>query len=176
MDDLAYIGIDPGSTGAIAVINGPNVTIFDIPHVEVKRNGKVRRRVDVVALCRLARSLAAVGAGRVLVEDLWIAGGDNPSSAEGLIRCAAYCEAAFVAAGFDVSTVPPQTWKAAYGIAGAGMIEADRGKRRALLKTRAREKAMQLFPAHEKEFARVKDADKAEATLIADFGRRAAAG
>ena len=172
MSDLAYIGIDPGTTGAIAVINGANVTIFDIPTVEVKRNGKVRKRVDVRALCRLARALAAVSGGRVMTEDLWIAGGDNPASASELIRCAAYCEAAFVAAGFVVDAVPPQVWKAAYGIGGAGLIEADRGKRRAILKTRARETASRLFPNEAGQFAKVKDADRAEATLIAEYGRR----
>lgn len=169
----SYIGIDPGTSGAVAVIHGDRLALFPIPIAETKRNGKIRKRLDVAALCTLAHSLfVTLGGGRVLVEDVWIAGGDNPASAGELIRIASACETAFTAAGFDVETVAPQTWKAAFGIAGAGLIEPDRSKRRSILKTRARETAMRTFAAYEKEFSRVKDADRAEAALIAEFGRR----
>jgi hypothetical protein len=171
----SYIGIDPGTTGVIAVINGgdsnlgiaPNVTLFDIPLEDTDR-----KRPDLPNLCSLAHALfATLGGGVVMVEDIWIAAGDNPSSAAKVLRIAASCEAAFCAAGFDVRVVPPQTWKAAFGIAGAGLIEADRGKRRKILKDRARAKVVELFPAHAGLFERVKDADRAEATLIAKYAQ-----
>lgn len=170
---FAYIGIDPGVTGAIAVINGANLTIFALPVREEKRNGKVRTRLDVAGLCNLAASLGNMFDGVVTLEDVWIAGGDNPASVGELMRIVGACEAAFTSAGFGVNKVAPQAWKASYGIAGAGLIEADRSKRRAILKTRARDKAAELWPDAAAMFGRVKDADRAEAALIAEFGRLA---
>lgn len=171
-DNVAYIGIDPGTTGAIAVINCNNLTLFALPVREEKRNGKTRTRLDVVGLCNLSASLGSLFNGVVTIEDVWIAGGDNPASVGELMRIVGACEAAFTSAGFDVRKAAPQAWKAEFGIAGAGLIEADRSKRRAILKTRARDKACELFPGSASMFARVKDADRAEATLIAEFGRR----
>jgi len=169
--DRAYIGIDPGVTGAIAVIHDVKLSIFALPVIEEKRNGKVRSRLDVIGLCNLAASLGNMVDGVVTIEDVWIAGGDNPASVGELMRIVGACEAAFTAAGFDVRKVAPQAWKAAYGIAGAGLIEADRSKRRQILKTRARDKAAELWPDVAAMFARVKDADRAEAALIANFAR-----
>lgn len=171
--DVAYIGVDPGTTGAIAVINGSQLTVYALPVRDEVRNGKVRTRLDVAGLCTLAATLgAALGDGVATIEDVWIAGGDNPASVGELMRIVGACEAAFTSAGFEVRKVAPQTWKAAYGIAGAGLIEADRSKRRAILKSRARETAARLFPTQAGLFARVKDADRAEATLIAEYTRR----
>lgn len=64
----------------------------------------------------------------------------------------------------EIQTVPPQTWKAIYGI----KRHFDENKR--ATKNEARAIATNLFPQSAKLFSRVKDDGVAEAALIALYG------
>jgi crossover junction endodeoxyribonuclease RuvC len=51
---MRVIGIDPGLSGAIAVINGDDsLMIFDMPTMTVERNGKAKRQVSATELADL---------------------------------------------------------------------------------------------------------------------------
>lgn len=59
MADVTYIGIDPGLTGAVAVIRGDGLflAVHDTPVLEVVKNKKTRHDPDRVAMANL---LAAI--------------------------------------------------------------------------------------------------------------------
>jgi hypothetical protein len=40
------IGVDPGLSGAIAVMSSESLKIFDMPTMTVERNGKAKRQVS----------------------------------------------------------------------------------------------------------------------------------
>jgi hypothetical protein len=50
------IGIDPGLSGAIAIISPENLKIFDMPTMTVDRNGKAKRQVSAIELAEIIYS------------------------------------------------------------------------------------------------------------------------
>jgi crossover junction endodeoxyribonuclease RuvC len=51
---MRVIGIDPGLSGAIAVINGTDsLIVIDMPTMTVERNGKAKRQVSATELAQL---------------------------------------------------------------------------------------------------------------------------
>ena len=47
------IGIDPGLSGAIAILSPENLKIFDMPTMTVERNGKAKRQVSAAELAEM---------------------------------------------------------------------------------------------------------------------------
>lgn len=168
--DGLYVGVDPGTTGAIALINCESVSAWPIPTVRIKRGKGHQNALDTPALCKLVETIASLGPVKATIEDVWLAGGDNVVSGGQLMFISGALEAAFVAHGVPVERVAPQTWKGRFGLNGFGIAETDRNKKRAILKSRSRAKAAEFYPASAHLFERVKDSDVAEATLIARFG------
>ena len=54
------IGIDPGLSGAVAVISPESLKIFDMPTMTVERNGKAKRQVSASELAERTRALNAI--------------------------------------------------------------------------------------------------------------------
>ena len=80
---MRYIGIDPGSSGAIALYSPPvkgrgaapavpaSLSVWDIPHDDVKVGRSVRKRIDVVGLDDLLADIFMLGdADRIVVEEV----------------------------------------------------------------------------------------------------------
>ena len=144
------IGIDPGVTGAIAIITGRMSTVIDIP-VEISGKGKVKKRVnacamgDVLKLCHretlyLEKTSSMPGQGVASMYSM----GDTYGSIRGVAA----------ALGIEVVEVRPQDWKAYYGL--------KKDKNLALSLARI------MFPTAELHLQ--KHHNRAEALLIAAYG------
>lgn len=155
------IGIDPGVSGAVAILDGHGglVQVFDMPSVEIVVGGKTKRRVSPEMLCAELRLYADQGAV-AWVEQVGAMPGQGVTSMFAFGE--AFGLAKGVLAGLQVRTytVTPGKWKKT--------LLVNPGK------DGSRSKAAQTWPAHAQEFKRVKDDGRAEAALIAAYGRTAA--
>lgn len=155
------VGIDLGVTGAIAAIDSRGSSVIhDLPIVQ-DDSGK---RLDAPTFIRLLRTLIpAVEAGCVVTENVHVmrvAGRAMAHSTETTLVGLRYAvHAACDIARIRMHFVSPQSWKAHYGIKGdkTGAV--------------ARQIAQTLYPMRAAELARVKDHNRAEALLIAHYGK-----
>lgn len=164
---MIVIGIDPGVSGAIAFLHPDRVTVHDLPTVPVE-SGTVTKRVHGPALASLIRANCPKGVPILAaIEDL-SAGGSRPRPGEKLgasaqtvgsqYRTRGTIEATLEMLGLDVKPVMAQRWKKLYGY----------GKE----KKTAAVIAVELYPELEPDLARVKDHNRAEAVLIANWARK----
>lgn len=151
------IGIDPGAAGAVAILedDGNLVHVFDMPSVEVVSGGKAKRRVSPEMLAAELRLYADQGAVAV-VEQVGAMPGQGVSSMFAFGQAFGIVLGVLAGLAIPTSTVTPARWKKT--------LQLNAGK------DASRAKAAQLWPAHAKEFSRVKDDGKAEAALIAKWG------
>jgi crossover junction endodeoxyribonuclease RuvC len=153
---MIVLGIDPGLDGAFAFWDGEyRISVFDMPTLRLKRGKSEKREIDLVALAHL---LDLNKADRAFVERVGpmpkqgVSSSFNFGMGYGAVR-------GLLAAHFIPTTlVTPQSWKKHHGIrTGAG-------------KDASRAKASEILPHYGREWTRVKDDGRAEATLIALYG------
>lgn len=151
-----WIGIDPGLSGAIAIIDeGGGLTIVDTPAVVVKKPGRRDYLTSNMALLLRGCSDAAAAL------EMGIPMPSQASNTTYLMgRGGGLWEGILAAYGIPYDLVRPQAWKKALGIAPG----SDKGASRML--------AQRLFPAYADLFARVKDDGRAEAALLAEHRKR----
>lgn len=150
------IGIDPGLSGALAVLDGGRlVDAIDMPVVEIVRNSKRKREIDPAALASILRPLAGSVA---VLERVGAMPKQGVSSMFAFGRSVGMVEGALAALAIPVHYVTPQTWLKAMAVPGG-----DGG---------GRLRASQLFPGDVDRWRRVKDDGRADAVLIAAFGAR----
>lgn len=146
------IGIDPGISGAIAIIGDHRAApaVKDMP-VMSKGTGKKQQ----VNAAELARMLASCAPSVVYVERV------SAMPEQGVVSMFAFGEAFGVIRGvlaamnIPIELVTPQTWKRRFGLLGTE-------------KDAARTKAIELYPTA--PLARKKDIGRADALLIARYG------
>jgi hypothetical protein len=151
---VIYIGIDPGLTGAVAFLgddSGPRVE--DIPTV-VTGAGTVKCEVDAHGLAALLGGWEPLVRKAVLertqsMPTQGVATMFSMGVSRGVIK------GVLGTLGIPYIEVAPATWKKAYGLG------ADKEKARAI--------AIQRYPALAASLARVKDHNRAEAVLLADW-------
>ena len=155
---VAYVGIDPGKKGAVAVIynEGP---LADSWHVPIKPGKK--REYDLLGMLRLVhqfRQMKEAG-WRILagIERQSPRPTDPKNTAFKVGIAQAYWEMACAANRLPYVLVAPQSWKAKYVAKGAPKGESVVA-------------AQAIYP--DQEFPLVKDEARAEALLIADFMMR----
>ena len=152
------VGVDPGLSGAIAFLGeGRELEIFDMPTLEVTRNRKAKRDLNYHEIGRIFE-----GAGDV--QDFYVEGvssmpGQGISSAFAFGKAAGAVIGVAAANFWRITEVPPVTWRRAVGLKSGEGKDASRAL------------ATHLFPNHSALFARKKDDGRAEATLIAWYGR-----
>jgi crossover junction endodeoxyribonuclease RuvC len=151
------MGIDPGLNGAVAILDDAGlVEVWDIPTVEIKIGSSFKRRLAVEVLASEIGNwssaevcfMEAVGASPQMGVTSAFAFGEGFGVLKGILA----------AHRIPLVLVPPAKWKRDLKLNAA--------------KDGSRAKAMQLWPGHAQEFKRVKDADRAEAALLAEWGRR----
>lgn len=151
------IGIDPGASGAIAMIDTETqvLSIMDMPIVPVGKS-KTRKEVD-------GRSIAAFVMGYdpddipvAYIEDVWSLPTDGHVGAFSFGDKYGTVKGVLSAFDIDMFRVRPQTWKVKM------KTPTD--------KDGARKRACVLFPNHTDLFARGKDDGRAEAAIIALYG------
>jgi hypothetical protein len=157
---MIWLGIDPGFTGAfVAVSNDGIVHHFDMPVEQVKLGGKTETEIAAGLLRDELLSLQSdYGKIRMAVIErpMIVRGQGSRSTARtfegnGIVRGVLCCLC------IPVERVTPQRWKKFMGL--------DRDKKASLALARAKWPTVDIFN-------RVKDHNRAEAALIAEYGRR----
>ena len=154
---MTHIGIDPGLSGAIAVLTDDTLQIHDMPVMTVDRNGKAKRQVSANELAELLNLYAGKDC-HVYVERVSAMAGQGVTSVFSFGRSFGMIEGILAALKMPVTFVAPATWTRAIG--------------RSPGKDASRARAMELFPHYEYFFKRVKDDGRADAALIAHWGRK----
>lgn len=153
-----FAGIDPGKTGALAILYPDNsVEFFDVPRVKLK--GK-----DVPAFTEWQTdwsiALGLAGVDYAVIEDVAARPGQGVSSIFKFGRTLGFAHAIVlgVRPRPAIRFTTPAQWKGKLGL-----LNSSKGA--------SREKAVNLFPSVESRLSRVKDDGRAEALLIAHYGR-----
>jgi len=154
---MIVAGIDPGKSGALAITYPDgSVQAFDVPRVKLK--GK-----DVPAWQEWQRSWSGAfdfaGVDLVVIEDVAARPGQGVTSMFTFGRTLGFVHALAVASGAAVQTVTPTVWKGKLGL-----LNSSKGA--------SREKATALYPKSVGLLGRVKDDGRAEAILLAHYGRK----
>ena len=170
------IGIDPGLSGAIALINADTGELFDVTDMPTRKTvtatGKKATVIDVPALAETLNDYidhADRARDAVIVIEQQ---STRPGLAAGSVFKTGYGYGVLVglaeASGCHWSTIRPQQWKEWHpGLIGAGG-DLKGHKRTAAIKTASRQAAMARFPYHADAFWRLRDDGRAEAALIGD--------
>jgi crossover junction endodeoxyribonuclease RuvC len=151
------IGIDPGLSGAVAVLYGETLRVIDMPTMTVERNGKAKRQVSASELAELIYSCQGEDC-HVYCERVGAMAGQGVTSVFSFGRSFGMIEGILAAFKLPVTYVAPATWVKAVG----------RGQG----KDASRARAMEIFPNNQTDFKRVKDDGRADAALIAYWGSR----
>lgn len=159
-----HIGIDPGLSGAIAVLRDGVMRVCDLP-TKVIGGGFVKRAVDGEALLRLLgmilRARGTVEAAALEVTHAMP--GQGTASMYSMGRSYGAIDTALHAANIKVVEVRPQQWKAHYGLLRLS------GETPAAYKARSVETALGLYPLMANALSRAKDHNRAEAILLAHY-------
>jgi hypothetical protein len=153
------LGIDPGLTGALALIDDENnVELVDMPVVKQRTGSSVSPHAfaDLIVGYVVSAGMKNLHA---YVEQASARPGQGVSSTCKTCRGAGIIEGVLAALDVPYSWVSPRTWKRA-----SGLIGADKDVSRA--------RAMEWYPQASDRLARKKDHGRAEALLIAAYGRR----
>lgn len=152
---MKIMGIDPGATGAIAVLDTDemSVVIIDMPTTKIKRGPRTVNQVDAVALSHALRPHA--DDCFAVVEKVHSMPGQGVASTFSFGRAAGVLEGVLAALGIPFSLIPPQTWTKSMRLFGG--------------KDGSRSRAQELFPDQAHLFSRKKDDGRADAALIACY-------
>lgn len=177
--DQFVIAVDPGLTGAVAVMheNGQAVDVFDMPVVDSGK-GFVSRVVDGVELARRIGDYrwSTPATTRAVMERVGAMPAQGVSSMFSLGDSRGCIRGVIQALGISLTDVPPQTWKRDLDLISPKLpsktpkTERDRAKREA--KVRSRAMAAHLFPELAHLLQREKDHGRAEALLIGHWATR----
>lgn len=148
-----FLGIDPGKSGAIAVLDdkGAIEQVYDMPVVGGQVSG--------VLLCDIIDSIAVDMDDDLLVDLTAVVEQVHSMPRQGVVSSFDFGKSYGIVVGVLAATrirteyVTPNRWKKAL------RLTAD--------KEQARRRALDLWPDHAHLFARKKDADRAEAALLA---------
>ena len=154
------LGIDPGVNGAVAVLTEYGSSVVDIPTFWVKK-GKGRRQVyDLPAFRSLLATHDPTMVENVIVEDVHAMPGQGVTSMFSMGYGVGVIHGLLTALNLPFELVTPQRWKKEVL---AGFVSKD--------KKAAHVMAGRLFPHI--DLGRRSDQGRAEALLIAEYGRRA---
>jgi crossover junction endodeoxyribonuclease RuvC len=151
-------GIDPGLSGAVALLDaatGAIVDIFDMPTLALSRGGKNKRELDPHSL---AGAIGRDRMGHAFVELVGAMPGQGVSSVFSFGKSYGITLGVLATLGVPMSFVAPAAWKRALQVPAA--------------KDGARARATQLMPAAAHHWPLVKHDGRAEAALIAYYGLR----
>lgn len=151
------IGIDPGLSGAVACldVSTHDVTILDMPTYKGKTGKVVVNSMELLEI--LEPPSSEPGSVFAVLEQVWARPKEGVSSAFRFGRAYEACVTSLAAHKYDVRDVTPPVWKKYFG------LKSDKGLSRGL--------AIQRFPRQAALFKRVKDDGRAEAALIALYGK-----
>lgn len=157
------VGIDPGLSGAVAFLRPSDGALHLFP-MPVKRFAKSRSTIDAKAFYDLMVKYVPNYNATILIEKVWAGVFGKTKRTQGASSAFSFGRSAGIVVGVSnsfphaqVHEIYPAVWKACLG------LSAD--------KSECRLAAGELFPLKKAHFSRAKDDGKAEAALIAHFGR-----
>jgi len=154
------IGVDPGVSGAIAILEGDRlIHVFDMPVIETLSGKKKKRRISPEILVAELRQYVD-GVKTVYIEDVHAMPGQGVTSMFSFGEAAGLVRGVMAGLGLPVQMVSPTHWK--------------RGLRLPQGKDASRAMAARLWPLEAAYFRRVRDDGRAEAALIALWGMTSA--
>lgn len=149
------LGIDPGLSGAVAVIRGDTVEFLeDLPTVQFS-TARIKNRIDGAMLASMLEPYAA-DIRLAVVEHVGARPGEAASGAFSFGFTSGCILGVLGALQIPYITPSPIKWKNEMGL----------GRDKAL----SRSKAVSMFPSIAGKLSRVKDHDRAEAVLLAAYG------
>jgi crossover junction endodeoxyribonuclease RuvC len=152
------LGLDPGTHGAIAALEGGEVALLeDLPvhMLTTKRRGD-RAELDVHTLHALIATLGPIE--HAFVEKVAARPGNGSVSMFRFGQACGAIGAILAVMGIPTTCVLPRAWQAYHGIGPAPDA--------------ARQRAVQLYPAIASRLLRNVDAHRADALLIARYGQQ----
>jgi len=149
---MLVLGIDPGLSGALAMYDGTNLLVVDMPTVEVVRNGKTKREVSAPSLADI---ISGAGIKYAYLERVRAMPGQGVTSMFSMGRSVGVVEGVLAGCMIPVTLVQPKAWQKS--------MEVRDGK------DGSRERAMQLFPFNSDLFKRKMDHGRSDAALIAMY-------
>lgn len=173
---MLTIGIDPGISGAIALIQDSRLAeVYSVPvrsvgQTKSAKTGKVRDRKkpdldQMVSLARQWKERSDAEPVEVFIELISPRPGRGHIGTAVLVESAALWRGVLAAVGLSVTQLSPSWWKSQY-------FDLKRMKKmsRTLAKKQSREMASAWFPTFQEVFAAAKNDGLAEAALIAQCG------
>lgn len=157
MTQRISIGIDPGASGAIAVLgDGELISLVDMPTSTRKAGGQQVNAAEVGAFLRNVMSSHSGASLLAVIEQVSAMPGQGVSSMFRFGEAVGVVRGVLGALRVPLLSVTPQIWKRHYGLIGAE-------------KDVARTKAIELFPGSSDLLSRKKDVGRADALLIATW-------
>lgn len=147
---MKYIGIDPGLTGAVAVLSDEGASVWDMATI-LKGTGSVKYEVNATALHTFLTTVSATAVAAL--ERVNSMPGQAASSTFSLGDSFGVARACLASIHIPTTYVTPQAWKKHF------KLSSDKEEARAL--------AVKLYPAVELHLK--KHVDRAEALLIATY-------
>ncbi len=150
------LGVDPGLSGAMAMLNTGAVDVFDIPTTTRTVNKKEKRQIDpyqLSAWLEIQRPLIKFA----VIEQVGTMPGQGVTSAFNFGFTTGAIHGIIAACGIEIRTVSPQVWKRKYGLLGQNK-DASRGE------------ASRRFPQFTHLWQLKKHDGRAEAALLALYG------
>ena len=148
------LGIDPGLNGCLAFMDD-ELLVYDSPTIEITRNGKNKRQIDLQELLAILKLWPVE---HCYLENVNAMPGQGVSSMFQMGRGYGQIEMALAACKVPVTYITPQVWKKALA------VPKD--------KDGARQRASQLMPQWAHNWPLKKHSDRAEAALIALYGKQ----
>lgn len=146
------VGIDPGITGAIALVTGTRPQVLDMPVVKVNK----KKMVSAPLVREALTSLSLTGSTLITIENVHAMPGQGVSSMFSLGRSAGIVEGVAAGMGYTTLIVTPQSWKKHFNLIGK-----DKDAARAMVACN---------PMWASVVTRKKDVGRADAILIGLFG------
>ena len=150
MSAQVFVGIDPGLSGAVCILDVSGITLFDMPTLKAG----TKRTIDEIELARIVDRFVS-GATACALEQVGVRPGEGAVGAFSFGRGYGLLRGILRAHFVPIIDVTPARWKRDIGIKpGAG-------------KDASRALAKEHFQRNADLFARVKDDGRAEAALLA---------
>lgn len=164
---MIFVGIDPGLSGAVAFINKREISLFDTPTFETVKNKKGKESVkyihDEVGMAKILRDMIPRDAGKIkyhiYLESVHAMPGQGTVSMFNFGMGLGLWKGIIAALQIPHSLVTPQAWKKELKL-----LRADKDK--------ARIRACKLYPQAAEQLSKKKHIGRADAILIAEYGRR----
>jgi len=151
-----FIGIDPGTTGALALASKDKAAyVLDMPTRIINK----KTRLDEHELLRLVKRFKLAGATHCFLERAQAAPGQSAPAMFSYGQCYGSIRMALVSAQVPFTEISPALWKRGLSLTG--------GREN---KMQSLEMARALYPEMEEYLKRQKDNGRAEALLIAHWG------